>query len=324
MQPEITTQKKIKSRARRTVTAVFFTGILMLTLNLMISLYAGRILRSLFGEAFLQVEWQWLAADMLLYVVLMLPPIFLLALFLRKNPFRALGGPLDTTRLPILYIFMTIGLLYLLNILVQLLLGDVLEPFNRASEPFLPLTPVGIILYVVEIAVLPAFFEEWLFRGMMLRHLKTAVGAVGAVCISAFVFGLMHLNPAQSIFAFGFGLFAGYAYLRTGSIWFGVLLHFTNNLISCALQYQRALFPSEKNDLLLVSYILIMIGCAIIFAIIFGFVSHQKRKVRRKTTEEQRLPLSRTVIKQVFLNPTPYLLLACYAGLLWLYNFYAA
>ncbi len=322
MQPEATTQKEIKRRARRTVTAVFAVGILMLLLNLALALYARKIVLFLFGDSILTAEWQQACLEILLYFILTLPCIFVFALLVRKNPFRALSGPLDTPRLPILYLIMTIGLLYLLNILVQSFLGDLLTPFMQQTEPNLPFTPAGMLLYVVNIAVLPALLEEWLFRGMMLKHLRTAVGSTGAVLISATVFGLMHLNPPQSVFAFGFGLFVGYAYLCTGSIWFGVLLHFTNNLISCFVGYQSAMHPTLEMNMLLSSCILLAISCAIISAIIYGVVCFKKRKVRRKTPQERALPRGRTVAKQVFLNPTLYLLIACYVTLIWFLYFY--
>lgn len=87
------------------------------------------------------------------------------------------------------------------------------------------------ICYFIIIAVLPAFAEEFAFRGVVLQLLRP-YGTVLAVVGSAFAFGIMHGTLIQIPFAFAGGLFFGYIVVRTGSIWPSVLLHFLNNALS--------------------------------------------------------------------------------------------
>ena len=71
--------------------------------------------------------------------------------------------------------------------------------------------------------------EEIIYRGFLMKSLQK-YGKTFAILVSAAVFGLMHGNPLQSIFAFMVGLVFGYAALEY-SIYFSILLHVLNNLL---------------------------------------------------------------------------------------------
>lgn len=92
-------------------------------------------------------------------------------------------------------------------------------------------TPLQIVMAFVTTAIIPAFVEEFLFRGMILTNLRP-YGRVAAIVGSALLFGLMHQNIEQVFYATVAGLFLGYVYDATGSIWCGILLHLMNNAFS--------------------------------------------------------------------------------------------
>lgn len=71
--------------------------------------------------------------------------------------------------------------------------------------------------------------EEIIYRGFLMKSLQK-YGKTFAILVSAAVFGLMHGNPLQSIFAFMVGLVFGYAAVEY-SIYFSILLHVLNNLL---------------------------------------------------------------------------------------------
>ncbi len=81
------------------------------------------------------------------------------------------------------------------------------------------------------IGLLAPFCEEMVFRGTILKSLlsSTKLSAWGAIAISAFLFALIHMNPAQMPHAFIIGLLLGWMYWRTGSILPGVAYHWINN-----------------------------------------------------------------------------------------------
>jgi len=81
------------------------------------------------------------------------------------------------------------------------------------------------------ICLLAPLVEEIVFRGAVLRSLLSRSGYRPwvSIAISAVLFALAHLNPAQMPHAFIVGLLLGWMYWRTGSIVPGVVLHWTNN-----------------------------------------------------------------------------------------------
>lgn len=88
-----------------------------------------------------------------------------------------------------------------------------------------------LVLEFIMICMVPAFCEEFLFRGAILTNCLP-FGRGTAILISSLLFGLMHQNAEQIFYAFGAGLVLGLVYERTGSIWNCVFLHMVNNFLS--------------------------------------------------------------------------------------------
>lgn len=83
------------------------------------------------------------------------------------------------------------------------------------------------------IGLLAPLSEEIVFRGAVLRSLLAAQKKpITAIAISALLFSLVHLNPAQMPHAFLVGLLLGWMYWRTGSIVPAVAYHWTNNSVA--------------------------------------------------------------------------------------------
>ena len=90
--------------------------------------------------------------------------------------------------------------------------------------------------YVV-IGLLASLSEEVVFRGAILRSLlrSSRLSVWGAIALSALMFSVIHLNPAQLPHAFIIGLLLGWMYYRTGSILPGVAYHWANNSVAYVL-----------------------------------------------------------------------------------------
>ena len=94
---------------------------------------------------------------------------------------------------------------------------------------------VGIyFLALLVMAILPAFGEELLCRGMLQTGLNTRGVAFG-VFISALLFSFMHANPHQTIHQFGLGVVLALVYILSGSLLPCILLHFLNNFITLTI-----------------------------------------------------------------------------------------
>lgn len=92
----------------------------------------------------------------------------------------------------------------------------------------------GVVLKFIVAALIPAFCEEFLFRGAVLSNLLP-FGRTNAILISAVLFAVMHQNAEQVLYAFAAGILLGVVYERTGSIWNCVFLHLMNNFSSIVI-----------------------------------------------------------------------------------------
>jgi ABC-2 type transport system permease protein/sodium transport system permease protein len=101
--------------------------------------------------------------------------------------------------------------------------------------------PVAIV--VLTMAVTPAAFEEFFFRGFLLPALKTKMTPAAAIVLSALAFGLFHgisPNPlaAERVLSSTLvGLLLGWVRWRSGTVLPGMLLHAVNNALLILLVY---------------------------------------------------------------------------------------
>ena len=125
----------------------------------------------------------------------------------------------------VLSVLLVFAAMFSLNILVQCLsLENVLEEqFNQLSHN---------VVGVITIAFLAPLLEEVLFRGAiqgyMMRYFKPWV----AIICSALIFGLIHMNPVQIVYATLLGVILGWIYYRTGSLLPVILGHVLNNSVA--------------------------------------------------------------------------------------------
>ena len=90
---------------------------------------------------------------------------------------------------------------------------------------------------LLTVAVMAPFFEEFIFRGVMLDGLLKRKSTWAAILIIAALFGLVHLNPWQFVAAMIIGTFAGWVYSRTKSLIYCMIIHFVNNFTASVFMY---------------------------------------------------------------------------------------
>ena len=86
------------------------------------------------------------------------------------------------------------------------------------------------------VGLLAPLAEEMVFRGAILRSLlRWKQNPWVGIAISALLFAVIHMNPAQMPHAFLIGLLLGWMYWRTDSIVPGVVYHWVNNTVAYIL-----------------------------------------------------------------------------------------
>lgn len=88
------------------------------------------------------------------------------------------------------------------------------------------------VLGFFSIALLAPLAEELAFRGVIMKVSKKAFAVIGCAVISALLFGLMHMNPLQSLYAIPLGAVLAFVAYKYNSVVPVVLMHLINNTVS--------------------------------------------------------------------------------------------
>lgn len=147
----------------------------------------------------------------------------------------------------------------------------------------------GFLLTFIAVAIVPALVEEFACRGVVLGLLKKH-GEAFAIVTSAIVFGIMHGNFEQIPFATLVGLILGYIYVKTGTIWIGVAVHFVNNAISVIFSYLEMSVSSNMLNLLYLVYLITALLAAIVGVLLFakGEEDYNLQKPEGEVTAKQK------------------------------------
>ncbi|MCL2014223.1 MAG: CPBP family intramembrane metalloprotease [Oscillospiraceae bacterium] len=144
------------------------------------------------------------------------------------------------TNLTVPAVLISIGMLFTSGTIAGLsgnILGwfGITLPQNRSTGTYDGI--LWLIFELVATAVIPALFEEALFRGAVMGSLRR-FGDGFALFVSSVLFALAHLNVGlmSVLNAFVFALVLGYFAIRTGSLRIAMLMHFMFNLAVIILE----------------------------------------------------------------------------------------
>ena len=149
------------------------------------------------------------------------------------------------------------------------------------------------LLSVLVIALLPAIFEETLFRGGLQNLLsRWTKMPILAIILTSFLFSAIHLSYLGFMSRFALGFVLGWFYYRTGNIWLSIIGHFFNNAVAVTVLYVsskpgQAVDPTKIED----KFPLIwgLIGLAAIYGLFILFEKASARFIDRPG-EEVKMP----------------------------------
>lgn len=198
--------------------------------------------------------------------IMMIPAVLFLLAFARKNPQKQLAeqgvgaegtGAADmfeaaafhkvkisTLLMIVLSTFLIMPLVAVFNALSMFFADDAMASlqiqFSNTSFPAM-LLMIGIV---------GPLCEEFVFRGVIYRSYRKDQweanngcygidrrGGIRAVLLSAFLFGLMHMNFNQMIYACAMGIFLALLVEAAGSLWASVFCHMFYNSLSVVSMY---------------------------------------------------------------------------------------
>lgn len=125
---------------------------------------------------------------------------------------------------------MCFGFLYPGNLLGQAINAILSAVYHSgASNPLEQMAGGSNLLgYGLLAVVIAPVMEEIAFRKLLIDRMRP-IDKPAAVFFSALAFGLFHGNVVQFFYAFGVGLLFGSIYVRTGRLWYTIVLHILVN-----------------------------------------------------------------------------------------------
>ncbi len=179
------------------------------------------------------------------------------AAFLRARPVESSGAGAAGLGLAVLgwlAVYPVVLVAGKLNSLVPLPEWMRLADEARAQmiEGFLLGGQLSTVFLVITVALVPAVFEELLFRGYLMRQVERRLAPAWTFAAVGLTFGAYHLSAAQLLPLSLLGAYLCFVVWATGSVWTGVLVHLLNNglavLATAALRGRPDVDPATVGD----------------------------------------------------------------------------
>ena len=191
-------------------------------------------------------------------LVMMAVPAFVFAKIVAKQPVQYLGFSNKINYLQILLVvaiafiglFLSGGLgelnkLIPLSNSLKLRFEKLEQDYEKQVMIFANMKTFGdYFLSMIMIAILPAIFEELLFRGALQKLLIDWFKTPHiAILVTSIIFSLVHFSFYGFLPRMMLGMVLGYLYFYGKSIWLNILMHFINNGVAIT-----AMFLAIRNN----------------------------------------------------------------------------
>ena len=135
------------------------------------------------------------------------------------------------------------------------------------------ITSNPLFVTIICAGILIPIVEEILFRGLIFNRIKCQYNFLAGLLISSLLFGIYHGNIVQGIYATLLGIFLGFAYHKTKSIFIPIFIHMGGNTF---VSIYGKLGENEEN----IGILVVTVAISIIFALI-GTIYFINRKVEQ-------------------------------------------
>ncbi|MBR3750820.1 MAG: CPBP family intramembrane metalloprotease [Clostridia bacterium] len=187
----------------------------------------------------------------------------------------------------LLLIGISFGLIYVANGVNSIFLG-VLELTTGyvPSGSELPIDTLPQMIFAAFLyGLLPAFCEEFFFRGLVMRAFER-FSAFAAIVFSALIFGIMHGNLQQVLFAAVIGVVLAVVVRQSDSIVPAMVIHFTNNFLAMVINFINSGAAEEEVvmtpvDTITGGFSLVIAGMPIL-ALLIPYIFYTKKRNLKK------------------------------------------
>lgn len=169
----------------------------------------------------------------------------------------------------------------------------------------LPINNFGwFLLNVLLLGILPAIFEELIFRGVIFNGLRKK-GFWFACLISSALFACVHLSVWQSVYPFIMGVILCLVAEKTGSTVYSMIVHFSNNFIVLLITYISEVRGSVPSALIVNSisrgFMAVFVAIVSLFAI-WEIIKYFKTDKKEIVVEPTKYVLDKNEKKQLIIT----------------------
>jgi membrane protease YdiL (CAAX protease family) len=143
-------------------------------------------------------------------------------------------------------------------------------------------------LRLITLVVIGPIVEEFIFRGILINRAVYWMPKWAAVAVSALIFGAMHGNVIQGLYAFLVGLLLGYIYIKTRNIIAAIAAHMVFNAYDLLLNALSERIAEETLAAVALTGMLVSLALGVIGAI--KFVQAKPATVIAAEGEDNALP----------------------------------
>lgn len=153
------------------------------------------------------------------------------------------------------------------------------ERIDRMLEAATTFHSVGqFLIAAVVMALIPAVAEELFFRGLLMGDLmKSGIRPAYSIIVSGLIFSLVHFEFHNFLAIGVLGIFLGYLYYVSGSLWVCIAAHLLNNFMAVFVRYLVSTRVISKEFSEAETPMWLSILSLVLFAAIL-FMLEQKRK----------------------------------------------
>ena len=151
---------------------------------------------------------------------------------------------------------------------VEELMRQMEESSNKILELMMSAQGTGALLVnILILGALPALCEEFFFRGAMQPLFEKWIGNKHiAIIVTAFIFSTIHFQFLGFVPRFLLGIYLGYLFVWSRSIWLSATAHFLHNSLSVIFTYYTTQHGIDTDNMSLTPYIPLIITSVFVLA----------------------------------------------------------
>lgn len=241
-----------------------YPPILMLALNVLIYLGGTLVYQNFFTQSYETVDDFMADASGIIGIICYVAGVVIFYILFRRDQYESSKTLTKKWYYIPAVCFFGMLMSHGLSILISLVnIDGLLGSYAQTSSS---LFGYSVVLVVIRTVILAPVAEELIFRGLVYNRIRCLLGFWPAALISAAIFGVYHLNLAQGIYAFLFGILFCLVYRSFNNPAACVIMHMAANALAVILEFTGADWGSVPV------YIIVMAAALAAGTLIYMFV----------------------------------------------------